>query len=201
MATLPGQRATFTWALNQFSKSDDPAKQLHFIKLMAKVILDAPRNGFTIEQVTQGQSYPVEVEHHLTGQDLDVVDVDVSEQQAAKEIFEAVDISETITIGEGNNTVYAYGYACSPDRLKIGSTEKDAIQRIAQQISTSTPDKPRLYISIKTDKCRALERAIQLILEVRGYKIEGGGDEWFKVTREELLSIYRFISGPQLSNL
>jgi len=108
--------------------------------------------------------------------------VELSEEQAAEEIVESVDISDNVTIGDGLYTVYAYGYACSPDRLKVGSTEKDPIQRIAQQIGTSTPDKPRLYISIKTDKCRALERAIQLVLDVRGRKVEGGGDEWFKVS-------------------
>jgi hypothetical protein len=45
------------------------------------------------------------------------------------------------------------------DRLKVGFTEANTVQRIAVQISTSTPDKPVLLIEIRTDQCRALERA------------------------------------------
>jgi hypothetical protein len=31
-------------------------------------------------------------------------------------------------------------------------------------------------------------------LETRGRKIAGGGTEWFKVTRDEVLAIYEFIT-------
>ena len=96
-------------------------------------------------------------------------------------------------LGEGNASVYAYGYRCAPDRLKIGMTEGDTVQRIADQISTSTPDQPVLYLEIKTSLCRALERAIHGILEVCGRKVQGGGDEWFKATPEEIQSIYKFV--------
>jgi T5orf172 domain-containing protein len=89
--------------------------------------------------------------------------------------------------------VYAYGYRCCEDRLKVGFTEANTVQRIAAQISTSTPDKPVLLIEIKTDLCRALERAIQATLETRGRKISGAGAEWFKTSRDEVLAIYQFI--------
>jgi hypothetical protein len=62
--------------------------------------------------------------------------------------------------------------------------------------NTSTPDKPVLLIEIKTNECRALERAIQATLETRGCKISGAGTEWFKATRNEVLAIYQFISQP-----
>ena len=68
------------------------------------------------------------------------------------------------------------------------------MQRIAAQIGTSTPDKPVLLVEIKTNQCRALERAIQATLETRGRKIAGGGTEWFKASRDEVLAIYDFIS-------
>jgi hypothetical protein len=42
-------------------------------------------------------------------------------------------------------------------------TEANTVQRIAVQISTSTPDKPVLLIEIRTDQCRALERAIRAL--------------------------------------
>jgi hypothetical protein len=37
--------------------------------------------------------------------------------------------------------------------------------------------------------------AIQAILEVRGQKVLGGGTEWFKTNREEIVQIYKFIRG------
>jgi T5orf172 domain len=89
----------------------------------------------------------------------------------------------------GAGIVYAYGYRCCEDRLKVGFTEGNTVQRIAAQIGTSTPDKPVLLIEIKTDQCRALERAIQATLETRGRKIPGGGAEWFKASRDEILAI------------
>jgi hypothetical protein len=54
MATLAGQRAQFTWALNQYNLSEDPETRAKFAKRMAKYIAAAPANGFTIDQVTQG---------------------------------------------------------------------------------------------------------------------------------------------------
>jgi T5orf172 domain len=66
-------------------------------------------------------------------------------------------------------------------------------KRPSSQIYTSTPDKPVLLLEIKTDHCRALERAIHAILETWGRKISGGGTEWFKASREEVLAIYEKI--------
>ncbi len=119
-------------------------------------------------------------------------DPDVTEQQAVQTVEQAVDASNVIRIGQGNGVVYAYGYRCCPDRLKIGFTQGDTVQRIAAQIGTSTPDKPTLFLEIRTNECRALERAILSVLEVRGRKIMGGGDEWFQTDREEVSAIYKF---------
>src|SRR5689334_16867928 len=100
MATLPGQRSTFTWALREFNKTDHPEKKMHFARLMGKVIQDAPTNGFTVEQVTQGQSYPIEVqqcvEQHFDGSNPDGDEGIISEQQASKELSLAVDTSNVI---------------------------------------------------------------------------------------------------------
>ena len=97
----------------------------------------------------------------------------------------------------GSEFVYAYGYACCPDRLNIGSTKIDVVQRIAAQIYTSTPDKPVLLIKIKTANSMALERAIHATLEIRNSKIQGGGTEWFKTNCEEILAIHQFITQSQ----
>jgi hypothetical protein len=194
MATLAGQRAQFTWAFNQYNLAEDSETRTGFAKRMAKYVAAAPALGFTAEQITQGQSYPAaEVAQYLNDASIGT-EPGISEEQALRTVQEAVDTSNVTRIGEGAGIVYAYGYACCPDRLKVGSTELDSVQRIALQIGTSTPDKPVLFVEIKTNKCRSLERAIQAALEVRGRKIFGGGTEWFKTSQDEILTIYKFIS-------
>ena len=194
MATLAGQRAQFTWALNQYNLSEDPETRAKFAKRMAKYIAAAPANGFTIDQVTQGQMYPAsEVHQYLNDPSVDD-DPGISEEQAIRTVEEAVDTTDVVRKGEGAGIVYAYGYRCCEDRLKVGLTEANTVQRIAAQIGTSTPDKPVLLVEITTNQCRALERAIQATLETRGRKIAGGGTEWFKACRDEVLAIYDFIS-------
>jgi hypothetical protein len=47
------------------------------------------------------------------------------------------------------------------------------VDRIATQISTSTPDKPVLSLEIRTHDCGSLEKAIHATLEYRGKKISG----------------------------
>jgi hypothetical protein len=193
MTTLAGQRTQFTWALNQYNQAEDAEKQAYFAKRMAKYISAAPANGFTVEQVTQGQLYPAaEVAKYLPTASSDT-DPGISEQDAINEIAAAVDITDVLKLGEGPRVVYAYGYRCAPDRLKIGLTEGDAIQRIAAQVSTGTPDRPALFLEIRTHDCSSLERAIHAILEYRGNKVPGAGKEWFKTSREEVISIYQSI--------
>jgi hypothetical protein len=160
---------------------------------MAKYITAAPNNGFTVEQVTQGQSYPVaEVNEVIAANGTE--DPGITEEQAQRTVEATVDCSDVMRIGDGAAVVYAYGYRCCPERLKVGCTEADTLQRIAAQIGTGTPDKPVLQMEIKTSDCRALERAIHAVLEARGQKIAGGGAEWFRVSRDEIVTIYEFIT-------
>jgi hypothetical protein len=76
----------------------------------------------------------------------------------------------------------------SPRRSAIDGTWA---RRITAQISTSTPDKPVLFLEIKTHDCGSLEKAIHATLEYRGRKIPGAGKEWFKATRDEVVAIYQ----------
>lgn len=199
MATLPGQRASFTFYLNRYNKSEDAAVREDALKWMAKYIYDAPANGFTVDQVTQGQSYPIaEISKYLNA-DPSLELPPLTEQQAQNIVQETVDSSDVKRIGVGNSTVYCYGYHCCPDRLKIGSTEVDTVQRIAAQVGTSTPDRPVLYIEIKTNQCRKLEKAIHAILDARGLKVAGGGDEWFRTTPNEVIDICKFVLPQDLS--
>jgi T5orf172 domain len=200
MATLPGQRAQSTWALNQYNLTEDSEKRTHFAKRMANYIAAAPANGFTVEEVTQGQSYPAdEVNRYLRNPEPDA-EPEISEGQALKEIAQAVDSSDVVRIGEGPGVVYAYGYRCAIDRLKIGGTAGDTIQRIVAQISTGTPDRPVLQLEIKTPNWPPLERAIHAILGARGHKVTGGGQEWYTTTRDEVIAIYNFITKPRLQD-
>jgi hypothetical protein len=193
MATLAGQRAQFTWSLNQYNLAENVEKQVLYARRMAKYIATAPANGFTVDQVTRGQLYPVaEVERHLHEADSDATP-EISEIQALHAVEESVDTSEVVRLGEGQSVVYAYGYRCAPDRLKEGMTTGDTIQRIVAQIGTSTPDKPTLWLEIRTHDCGALERAVHAILEYRAGKIKGGGKEWFKTSRDEIIAIYHSI--------
>lgn len=192
MATLAGQRAQFTWALNQYNLSEDPETRAKFARRMAKYIAAAPANGFRASEVTTGQSYPSEVDQYVNDPAISE-ESGPTEEQAVRTVKDSVDTAEVIKIGEGAGIVYGYGYRCCPDRIKVGSTITDTVERIAQQINTSTPDKPVLFIEIRTDRCRSLERAIQATLETRGCKIAGGGAEWFRAAREDILAIYQFI--------
>jgi hypothetical protein len=194
MPTLPGQRAQFTWSLRQYNLAESPAEREKYARRMAKYIAAAPANGFTVEEVTQGQSYPASEVARYLDEPGDLGEPDITEEQAIQTLEATVDTSDVVQQGEGSGVLYAYGYRCAPDRLKIGITEVDTLQRIAAQIATSTPDRPMLVLEIRTNACRALERAIHGILEWRGQKIVGGGAEWFRTTREEVLAIYRFIS-------
>lgn len=144
--------------------------------------------------MTQGQVYPAaEVDQYINHPGSDP-EADISEGEALKQVAEAVDVLDVVRMGEGSGIVYAYGYRCAPDRLKVGMTETgDAKQRIFVQINTSTPDRPVLVLEIRTNHCRSLERAIH-VLEHRGCKVEGAGAEWFKTTREEVIDIYQFIA-------
>ena len=86
MATLAGQRAQFTYALNQYNLSEDPQTRARFAKTMAKYIAAAPANGFTVDEVTQGQIYPSsEVNQYLNDPSADD-DPGITEEQAIRTV-------------------------------------------------------------------------------------------------------------------
>jgi hypothetical protein len=195
MKSLDKHQANFTWARNRYNKSDDPDDKIKYAHYMAKYLKGGRNDGFEDERITHGADYPAEVDKYIS--DLGSENLPgITEEQAQREIAESVDTSRCDPLGEGGSAVYAYAYDCCPDRLKVGYATGDTVQRIANQIGTSTPAKPVLHIEIRTDDCRALERAIHAVLRLRGRKIAGGGDEWFRTTRDEIIAIYKFIYEP-----
>jgi len=188
---LAGQRAKFSRARSLYYTAQDEADQRRAAEKMAEVLADAPDNGFTECDVTQGEDVPAQARDLVRHVEPGDGETDEESVQAAQE---AVDLSDCRQIGEGPECVYVYGYACAPDRLKVGSSTGDAISRVASQIHTSTPDKPKLLVLIRTTDARALERSIHGILRLHGRKVPGAGAEWFIATNDEVVTIYRAIT-------
>lgn len=189
---LAGQRAKFSRARAIYYTSTDEMQRQRAVRLMAEVLADAPANGFSEEDVTQGEDAPSEVRAFATT--ISGASNDKAEA-LTDELPLSVDITRVRELGEGEEFVYAYGYACAPDRLKLGSCAGDVVARIAAQISTGTPDKPLLVLKIATHDCRALERALHAIFRLKGRQIAGAGAECFKVTTQEVVAAYERVIG------
>lgn len=187
---LAGQRAKFSRARALFYSSTDDAQCARAAELMAEVLAEAPLNGFSEADVTQGEDVPDEARHLAAGMPARSVEDQDDPDELVAALQTTVDTSDAIEIGQGAESVYAYGYRCAPDRLKIGSCAGDVVARIAAQIGTGTPDKPVLLLHIRTHDCRALERALHGMLRLKGRKIEGAGAEWFLATRDEVIAAY-----------
>jgi hypothetical protein len=191
---LAGQRAKFSRARAIYYTTAEDAQRQRAVRLMAEVLADAPASGFSKDEVTQGEEVPDEVRqmHGLRSASIAGEDPD----RLVEDLQEAVDSTRALEIGEGSEFVYAYGYLCAPDRLKIGSCAGDPVARIAAQIGTSSPDKPVLLLLIRTHDCRALERTLHGILRIHGRKIAGAGAEWFITTPDEVAAAYQRITDP-----
>jgi hypothetical protein len=120
MATLAGQRTQFTYALNQYNLAEDPETRTQWAKRMAKYIAAAPNHGFTADQITRDKNYPAAEVAQYIGDPSIAAEPDISEEQALRTVEASVEVSDAKRIGEGEGVVYAYGYACCPDRLKVG---------------------------------------------------------------------------------
>jgi len=185
---LAGQRAKFSRARATYYTASDESARERAIRHMSEVLQDAPRNGFTEDEVTQGEEPPIEA-RRIIGEfaQSDVV------AEESEIVSEFVDCSAIRRIGQGEQSVYVYGYRCAPDRLKVGSATGDPISRIAAQISTGTPDRPVAHLVIATHDCRALERVLHGVLRIRGKQVPGAGSEWFVSTVQEIETIYQTV--------
>jgi hypothetical protein len=187
---LAGQRAKFSRARAIFYSTSDDAQRQRAAELMAQVLAEAPANGFTEDEVTQGEDVPGDVRQLAarTPSGAPIIEDDPDALVAALQA--TVDSGDVLEIGQGDEFVYAYGYRCAPDRLKIGSCSGDVTSRVAAQIGTGTPDKPVLLLRIRTHDCRALERTLHGILRLKGKQVAGAGAEWFLATRDEVVASY-----------
>ena len=192
---LAGQKAKYTKAIAEYNRTEDDLRKQVAVRQMLEVLNEAPANGFTEADVTGGKEPPSEVRRLLEEGIVPPTSPAEDPDVPVRQLEQMVDTSDLHEEGCGDQIVYAYGYRCAPDRLKIGQTNVDVVGRVTGQITTSTPDKPTIFLVLRTDNCRALERTIHGILQLRHRKVIGGGDEWYLTTRDELLEIYRMISG------
>jgi hypothetical protein len=116
-------------------------------------------------------------------------------REAVREVEASVDTSRVTRLGVGTGSVYAYGYQCAPDRLKIGRSDGDVVRRIAEQINASTPDRPVLHLVLATSNPGALERTLHGALALRNRRVDGGGKEWYRTTIDEIVAIYHAVLG------
>lgn len=192
---LAGQRAKFTKALQDFNTTDEATVRAAAVDKMVQALRDAPAFGFAEADVTQGQDVPAAVLDKLRAGAVTVEVAADDDEALVAEVATTVDTRELIEVGAGRSCVYAYGYACAPDRLKIGRADGDAVARVAAQITTSTPDKPRLLAVFHTDDAGALERGLHAWFQLRGRRLEGGGKEWFRVSADEVVDAYHRLTG------
>jgi len=53
-----GQKMKYNKAFTDYNRTDDEGKKLNALRLMATVIRDAPLNGFSENDVTDGKDIP-----------------------------------------------------------------------------------------------------------------------------------------------
>jgi hypothetical protein len=199
---LAGQRMKFTKARALYYQADDEGQRQDAVRKMAEVLADAPANGFAEADVTQGGDVPAEVRqvaataHRAPAN----ADDEADDRPAVVQLSDTVDTTDLVECGTGPEAVYAYGYPCAPDRLKIGRTTSEVVTRVANQIYTGTPDKPSLYLIIYTRDGAGLERVLHDVFRFQGKKIAGAGAEWFRVGRDEILRVYDHVSGASTAN-
>ena len=117
------------------------------------------------------------------------------------------DYPVTLTLGSGAGAVYVYYYPRDKElaeskkeslwQCKVGMTESDVGSRVKGQMTAAIYEKPEIGLEIRTDNPRCLERAIHAILELKGRKIDtdGGGNEWFFTSPNEVMIIQILING------
>ncbi len=108
-------------------------------------------------------------------------------------------------IGEGEQSIYVYYYDiyeryAKTSNLnkwpcKIGRTDVNPLDRIADQAKTAYPELPHIALIIKCDDSAKLETAIHSVLKYQGAWIEDApGSEWFNTNPNEIVTIFDSIS-------
>ena len=191
-----GQRMLLTKWIKIYNSTDDEGEREKAARKLADVLAWAGSVGMSPAEIAEDRDVPHRAMELLAAGEGIGSPADESElREAANEVESSVDTSSVTRLGAGTGSVYAYGYKCAPDRLKIGRSDGDVVRRIAEQISTSTPDRPVLHLVLATSNPGALERTLHGALALRDRKVDGGGKEWYRATIAEIVAIYQAVLG------
>ncbi|MFO1129741.1 MAG: GIY-YIG nuclease family protein [Rhodospirillales bacterium] len=193
-----GQRMLLTKWINTYKSAEEDGEKERAAQKLADVLAWAQSVGMSPQDIAEDRYLDLPqrtLELLGTGQGIGSPPDDAEIQEAVREVQSSVDTTNVIRLGEGNELVYVYGYACAPDRLKIGRTKNDVVKRIFDQINASTPDRPILRLVLSTSNPGALERALHGALILRARRVEGGGREWYRTTVAEILELYHALLG------
>jgi hypothetical protein len=130
--------------------------------------------------------------------------------EMAEEGAPATESAAELELGAGRQLVYCFylgiyrheAQSRGEDRwpIKIGMTTGPLDGRMAT-LKTALPDEPRLAVLIRADNAALLEKVLQGVLTLRGYKHDvSGGDEWFLTNPEEIVDLYRLVAGNYLDS-
>lgn len=197
-----GQRMLLTKWIKIHNATDDEEEKERAARKLADVLDWATSVGMSPSEIVEDRDLPrraLDLFHAGEGHGSSTSGAEIN---AAKGyVASAVDTAGVFRVGKGSGSVYAYGYECLPDRLKIGRTEGDVVTRIISQINPSTPDRPKLYLVIGTDHPGPLERALHGALVLRDRRVEGGGAEWFRASVDDIRRIYEALIGAMPAEL
>jgi Meiotically up-regulated gene 113 len=195
-----GQRMLLTKWVKIYNSTDDEGEKERAARKLADVLAWARSVGMSPAEIAENRELPQRALALLAAGAGIASPVDDAEmREAERDVASSVDTSTVTRLGEGNASVYAYGYKCLPDRLKIGRTDGNVVRRIVDQINESTPDRPVLHLVLATSNPGALERALHGALVLRDRTVEGGGREWYRTTVDEIVMIYRSLLGEPLA--
>lgn len=80
--------------------------------------------------------------------------------------------------------------------IKIGKSQHEPQFRINDQIGTAMPEKPIIFMEVKTNDCSNLERNIHSFLALSDKKHNKSvGKEWFVSNEEDLISLINQLKG------
>jgi hypothetical protein len=108
-------------------------------------------------------------------------------------------------IGTGSQLVYVYSFPTYADHAnamgdsvwpcKIGRSDRQSVDRISEQIGTSTPEWPTVHLGIRCDDSRLLERYLHSALRLEGaYLSDVPGAEWFRTSPDHVIELIRVVA-------
>ena len=104
---LAGQRAKFSRARAIFYSTSDEMQRRRAVQLMAEVLAEAPANGFSTEEVTQGSDLPDDVRHFAAELTATARPSDDDADELVSELQAILDTSDLVELGDGAEAVYA----------------------------------------------------------------------------------------------